>query len=541
MAIPEELADVPAFRRALKVKYQPMGASAEEALTILPMELVDGYVHVPRQFGLRWCTQRKIEYVNETSLGDAIEFPKVPSPRDYQEGPLEQLEECAGGYYDFLFRARTGWGKTVGSLIFAARLGRSTLVLVDQENLKDQWVKALVDLFGVKHEDIGIIQGKTCTYQGKAVTVAMVQTLRSKRGDDPLFRAFGLLIVDEVHVIGAPTFSSVLPKIAAAYRVGVSATPRRRDTLQKLIDYHLGRVRVYIDDEHDESRVYVLENDTVYTWYANAAPKIGRFISEVADDAQRNMLIVEAIRFLYETGRDVIVLSDRIEHLRSLMDFCYYLGIPGEDMGLIVGMAPAYSYDKDPSPLRRPYGYQRKAEYTPLSLQLISKRVKKAEVDHITDTAQVVFATYGKCAKGFDLPRLSGGIDATPRSQAEQVQGRILRAVKGKQQAIWVTIADTASYRSMFSLASRISGYAENNSILLTGAGSSLDSPEGWTECDATTLRADTMREVTRLKSMRIETDNDGLNTLRTQEQVTRAEIQRAKNTAAAHRARRRS
>jgi len=49
------------------------------------------------------------------------------------------------------------------------------------------------------------------------------------------------------------------------------------------------------------------------------------------------------------------------------------------------------------------------------------------------------------------------------------------------------------------------------------------------------------MREVTRLKSMRIETDNDGLNTLRTQEQVTRAEIQRAKNTAAAHRARRRS
>lgn len=526
MAIPAELVDMAALKRALSVSYLPMGV--QEPLTLDMLDTVGGLVLVPRQFGLNYCRTNGIEYTDQTSVGKPVKFPKAPKPRDYQVEPLLRLQEACGGFYDFIFRARTGWGKTVGSLILAQRIGTTTLVLVDQENLKDQWVRALVEQFGFAREDIGIIQGKECSYHGKAVTIAMVQTLRGKQGDDLLFQYFGLLIVDEVHVIGAPTFSTVLPRINAAYRIGVSATPKRRDGLQKVLDYHLGKVRVYIDDEHEESSVYVMQHGSVYSWFANTSPKIGRFITEVSEDGSRNLLIAQAACHLYETGRDVLVLSDRIEHLRSLMDLCFYLGVGQDEMGLYAGYHPAYGYDKDATPAKRPAGYQRNTEYTPVSLQLISKRIAKKSLESTKNAAKILFATYGMFAKGVDVPRLSGGVDATPRSQAEQVHGRVLRKVAGKKKPIWITIVDSYSYRSLYSLSSRISGYLTNNAVLFEG-----DLEKGWTECNATDLKARMQAEVARLKSMRIETNSAGLNTLLTQGQVMQAVKQRAKSTIA--------
>lgn len=526
MAIPVERINVAALQKALTISYQPMGIS--DPLSLELFQLAKGTLHVPRQFGLQLCREQGIEHEDHTSAGKPVKFPRVPKPRDYQIEPLLDLQEACGDYYDFIFRARTGWGKTIGSLILASRIGVSTLVLVDQENLKDQWIKALIDNFGFKREDIGIIQGKACSYAGKAVTIAMVQTLRSIPGTDPLFRAFGLLIVDEVHIIGAPTFSTVLPRIAAAYRVGISATPKRRDGLQKVLDYHLGKVRVYIDDEHEESSVYITEHDSVYSWYANSAPNIGRFINEVSDDASRNLLVASAACYLYETGRDVLVLSDRIEHLRGLMDLCYYLGVPDDEMGLYAGYSPVYGYQKDPRPARRPPGYTRKTEYTPVSLQLISKRVKKAELEHVKSTARIIFATYGMFAKGVDVPRLSGGVDATPRSQAEQVHGRVLRKLDGKKRPIWITIVDVNSYRSVYSLSSRLAGYKQNNAVLFKG---SLE--KGWAKCNAKEIKAESLREVSRLKSMRINQNSAGLNLLESKEQEIRRTLHRLSGTKA--------
>lgn len=518
MSIPRELVDEQRVCDQLTINYQSLGA--EEPTEIQAYELTDSHILVPRQFGIRLCDSLGIEYEDQTSVGVKASFPRIPQPRDYQVEPLQDIMDAFQRRYDFVFRARTGWGKTIGSLIIAARLGRSTLVLVDQENLKEGWEKTLTDpkLFGFKPNQIGVIQGKKCDYQGKAVTIAMMQTLCRKEYPPELYEYFGTIIVDEVHVIGAPTFSTILPKLNAAYRFGVSATPKRRDTLQKLIESNLGKVAVYVADEHENSAVYVADHPTVYSAYANRAKKMGRFISEIAEDGSRNLLIAELAAYLYDTGRDTLILSDRTEQLRHLESLLYYLGIPEDELGCYTGYRLFYGYAKDPTPLRRPKNLVKHSGdestkpgvyYTPVSLQLISKRAKSADLKRIKETARIINATYGKFSKGVDEPRLNGGVDATPRARAEQEQGRILRKVEGKLKSIWFTVADTSSYRSLHALLRRLIDYEKNNSTV-----SRWSFEEGKQECDLTELETELEREVKRLQGIQIKTGKDGINTL---------------------------
>lgn len=527
MAFPIERVNVARLKQACTIQIRPMGEP--EPIDILTYKIVKDYIHVPRQLGLQVCRREGIEYEDQTSPGHAVKFPFIPEPRDYQIEALLDIDATMDDFYDFLFRARTGWGKTFGSLIVAARRGISTLIIVDQENLKDQWIKTLVEGFRIDPKNIGTIQGDTVKFAGCPVTIAMVQTLSQRTFTREIYDYFGLIFVDETHIIGAPTFSKVLMDFSAGYRIGVSATPKRRDGLQKMLDYHLGKVRIYIDDEHDENSVWITEHGTCYSWYANVSPKVGRFINEISEDGARNLHIAESASYLYDTGRDVLVLSDRIEHLKHLMSLCEYMGIPAEDMGLYAGYNPIYGYDKEATPSRRPVGITKhedgKVYFTPVSLQLIAKRTKKKVLEDIKADARIIFATYGMFAKGVDVPRLNGGVDASPRSTAEQVHGRILRKVEGKLRSIWITIADTQSYRSLHGLLGRIPDYLRNNAKVFRW---SLN--EGEELCNVKALKAELREEVDRLKSMRIETSKGGLHTLVTQSDRVTLAKQHAKD-----------
>lgn len=520
MAFPLGAVNAQQLKRDCTLRYRPMGE--EEDVKVYAYREADGYLHVPRQLGLRICLREDIPYEDQTSAGFPIKFSRIPAPRAYQVDPLAELELIADDYFDFMFRARTGWGKTVGGLIFAARRGATTLILVDQENLKAQWIEALTTHFGLPLDKIGVVQGKVCKYEGCPVVVAMVQTLTQRRMPAAFYAYFGTVIVDEVHTIGAPTFSQVLFDFPATCRIGISATPKRRDGLQKALDYHLGRVRLYVDDEHQVNSVWVAEHDSVYSFYANTSPKTGRFINEIAEDASRNLLIAEGAQFLYDSGRDFLILSDRIEHLKSLMVLCEYMGIPAEDMGLYAGYNPRHALAKDATPERRPFGYVRGTDYTPISLQLIAKRNNAATLKDIKQHARGIFATYGMFQKGVDVPRLTGGVDASPRSVAEQVHGRILRGEAGSTRSIWITIADTNSYRSLHGLTQRIPDYLKNNAELFRWT-----AEEGETPCNGTEMVAELKSRTTRLRSMRIETNNDGLLTLLTQTSQAELAMQR--------------
>jgi superfamily II DNA or RNA helicase len=356
----------------------------------------------------------------------------------------------------------------------------------------------------------------------------MVQTLVRKDLGEDFLNYFGVVVVDEVHTVGAPVFSQVMGMFSATTRFGMSATVERGDALQQLLHLNLGEVEVELKDKHDTSYVYYLESRTVYSWYANISPKTGRILSEISGDTDRNALISEATKWLYDSGRDVLVLSDRIEQLEALMVMVSGLGVPEAELGLYCGYRNVLAFEKDPTPPRRPHGYVRGAEYTPVRLAYLKKKIPKAEKTRVLQGARVIFATYGMFAKGVDAPRLSGGIDCTPRAKAEQVHGRILRAREGKLVPIWVTIRDVNSYRTEFQFAARIRQYAASSAEIYR-----WKMEKGVKHQDVQALSREAMQNSKRLKKLNIETRPDGSYMLVTKDTPSESGAVRASATGA--------
>lgn len=524
MRIPISLVDVRSLRKTLSLSIWKMGArEAGEAPEVVHAYTEDdGVISVPRQFGAAFCRREGIGFVDRTTEGDSVVFPTLcVSPREHQVSVINRMVAHAQSSYGFVMKAHTGSGKTVMSLITAFRLGVKTLIIVDQENLMDQWYRDnLLAMFGLSENMVGKVQGKVCDYKGKIFVVAMIQTLFSRKLPQEFYDSFGCVILDEAHVVAAPVFSTVLSMFPARYRFGVSATPKRGDSLQRMLEWHVGTVDIVLEAKHEASRVYYLESDTVYSWYANISPKTGRILTEVAEDAKRNELICRAIIWLYETGRDVLVVSDRIEQLENLSALAVYSGIPRERVGLYTGFRNVYTYEKDPRPARRiaPKG----VEYTPVHLVTVRKRVPKTELASTKTRASIIFATYAMFSKGVDEPRLAAGIDCTPRSKAEQVHGRILRVAEDKLSPIWVTIRDINSYRVEYQFANRLREYVKSNAEVFRW---NLD--KGVKRQNVQELIMTVTDRVSDLSGLRITTQPDGRNTLETPGTQIKPEKQR--------------
>ncbi len=498
--LPKRLATALDAKSTFTVKYYQMGAEESKSVHAYHV-LPDGSVAVPRKQGLQLIAGSEID--DQRAEGFRVKYPRNLTHTGewaYQDEFVKRIVSAAKTHGDFKVSAPTGRGKTVCSLSAIQKLGRTALIVVDQDNLMTQWVDAAKDKLGLQEDMVGVVQGKRCEYEGKAVVVAMVQSLVQKKYPEEFYRYFGVVCFDEAHTCGAPTFSKALGMFTARVRFGVSATLERRDALATLLDWHLGDHTVSLDNAHEKSYVYYLESTGVYSWYANVSPKTGRILEEVSSDAERNALLVEAINWLYESGRDTLVISDRIEQLEELMSLSYYRGIPAEEMGLYCGYRNVWAYEKDPTPPCRPLGYVRGTEYTPVKLTRLRKRIRKKDLESVKNSAKVLFATYGMFSKGVDVPRLSGGIDCTARSKAQQVHGRILRAVDGKLVPIWVTVRDVNSYRLEYQFLQRLDEYVSSSAEIYEWRIN-----KGVRYKDVRALKKQVRQRVGELKDLRIE------------------------------------
>ena len=75
------------------------------------------------------------------------------------------------------------------------------------------------------------------------VDVAMVGSMYSKGKFNDLINSYGMVIMDECHHAASNTSMELLQRINAKYVYGVSATPKRGDSLDKIIYMLLGPLR----------------------------------------------------------------------------------------------------------------------------------------------------------------------------------------------------------------------------------------------------------------------------------------------------------
>lgn len=503
---PKKAVNLAELKHTLTVDYFKMGE--KESIAVPAYETQGKYILVPRDYGLHLIA--KLGYTADIwmSDGERMKFPKdIKHTGDYayQQEVVDSILRLSKTLHDFILEAMTGKGKTVMALSAIQKLGRSALIVVDQENLMNQWVDQCKSLLGLREDQIGIIQGDRCDYHGKHVTIAMVHSLVQREYAEAMYPYFGVVVFDEVHGLGAPTFSAALRMFPASLRFGVSATVDRADALQRILHWNLGNVEIELTDKHEASYVYYLESDTTYSWYANISPKSGRILAEISEDGVRNCLVAEAIAWMYREGRDVLIIGDRIEQLEALRAMVYYLGVPEEDAALYSGMRNVWEYSKNPTPARRPYGYVKGTDYTPVILAPKRKKIPRAELQKSKAEARLIYATYGMFSKGVDVPRLTGGIDCTPRAKAAQTHGRILRKQEGKLVPIWVTIRDINSYRLEYQFLKRIEDYVADSAEIYKWR---MD--KGVRLVDVKELKRNLRQAVKELKEMNIITLDDG-------------------------------
>jgi superfamily II DNA or RNA helicase len=129
----------------------------------------------------------------------------------------------------------TGAGKTVVAFMALEQAPVRTLVVVPTIELLHQWRAGLVEKAGAPADEVGVVGGGE--RQPRAITVMTYDSAAMPRRD---LSAYGLLIVDEVHHLPAPTYRAIARKSAAPWRLGLSATPERTDGGHAALDELIG-------------------------------------------------------------------------------------------------------------------------------------------------------------------------------------------------------------------------------------------------------------------------------------------------------------
>lgn len=366
--------------------------------------------------------------IDKTAIGEPVSLTLQNfKPRENQldllpliDAAILEAQLTGNGY---ILEAGTGIGKTVLGIYAASKIQKKTLIIVDQENIKVQWKKALMHFLGLKESDIGTLQADKCDVVNKPVVIAMVHSI-SKQGRYPswIYSMFGLVICDEVHVMAADQFSNAMWYFPAKIRVGLSATVDRKDGREIAFISHIGTNRIVKHGAPLVPKVLVLKS----TWKCPVRPKKddkGNVMREkdgtlmveqiphgggktmhmnklLAKHAPRNDMIADVICQAWKKGRNILVLSELMDaHLPLLKSACVKAGIPVNDIGFYVG----------------------------------GKKEKELEV---ASTKSVVLATYKMTNKAVDCPWWDTIVLATPRSDIRQAIGRVLREYEGKCCAV---------------------------------------------------------------------------------------------------------
>ncbi|CAI50014.1 DNA repair helicase Rad25 [Natronomonas pharaonis DSM 2160] len=189
------------------------------------------------------------------------EFALTPSvaiePRDYQQKALSawRANDRRGTVV-----LPTGSGKTFLAVQAIADAGVSTLVVVPTIDLMNQWHATLTNAFGDQLPDgIGVLGGGSHNVTNITVTTYdSAYRYINEYGDQ-----FGLLVVDEVHHLPAPTYQQIPEMTIAPYRLGLTATYERADGQHEELEDLLGTV-VYREEVDELAGDYLSEYETIH-------------------------------------------------------------------------------------------------------------------------------------------------------------------------------------------------------------------------------------------------------------------------------------
>ena len=393
----------------------------------------DKRLYIPRYYGLQ-----KFGIPDKCTLSEGTHCENMVFQGTLRDQQLEPVNNFIKAASDPLKRGGIisvpcGFGKTIMSVYIACHFQKKTMFVSHKDFLNQQFIETVKQF--VPNAKIGIIKQKKVDVDGKDFVVASLQSLAMRDYDINIFKEFGLVIIDEVHHLGAEVFCRAFQKLNVSKILGLSATLNRKDGMRKVFEYYIGK-SVYKLIKKDEVNVNVeihkyFDPNVEYSrnlllW--NGKPNNTGMISNICSFVPRNNYIIDVLKRVLkeEPDRKVLILSERRNQLTALEELIDVFNI-SDDVGYYVGG---------------------------MSQKTLDESAKK----------NIIMATYQMAAEGMNIPSLNTVIFASPISDIQQSVGRILREKPSERKYIPLII-DIWDEFSLFTRKgyTRIKYYKSNN------------------------------------------------------------------------------
>jgi len=293
----------------------------------------------------------------------------------------------------------------------AHSLKLKTAVLIHRKILADQWVesiqkfcsKAKVQVVGTSdpldpNADYYIFN---IAYVPKVWNSELKKWEPKKLGNAGYLK-IGTLIVDEAHIACASEMCKALFHFQPMYSIALTATPKRADGLDKLLDLYFGEDKIIrISQTPFIVYRYPTKIKPVYTKNARGKKDWNSVVEYLVTSKKRNQMIVDITqKFKHKT---IMIMSKRVDHCKIITEM---LNEIGESVTMMKGTDK--TYDK---------------------------------------TARILVSTFSKLGVGFDDQRLDLLILTCSVKEVEQYAGR-LRHTEGKERIIVDLVDDDCNCNS---------------------------------------------------------------------------------------------
>lgn len=221
-----------------------------------------------------------VELVDQARDYEPLTAPLIGTrtPRPYQREAVEAWQDAGRRGVIVL---PTGAGKSFVAQMIIAAVDRATLIVVPTLDLMNQWVDGLLSALDI--DEIGMLGGGSHEVMPITVTTYDSFHIHATRYGN----RFGLLVFDECHHLGGPTYLEATKAMLAPFRLGLSATPERQDGREELLEPAIGPIvyRKHIKEltggflaDYDVEQVTVTLNEEELKTYTDARATYISFI-----------------------------------------------------------------------------------------------------------------------------------------------------------------------------------------------------------------------------------------------------------------------
>ena len=214
-----------------------------------------------------------------------------------------------------ILQAPCGWGKTFTGCEIISSNKTKTLVLVHTKLLFRQWIEELErQIPTVKIGRIG-----DGLFDIQDITVGIYKSIYNRR--DELENSFSMILVDEAHLCPAEMFSTALNSLNAKVKIGISATPRRKDGKHVFLSDYFSPFMVEARDprqlqdpvvqvKRTDFRFPVIDPKRDWSRQLNKLCGNKDYLKAIANFAKSQIVI----------GRCPLILGERVQMLKDLQE-----------------------------------------------------------------------------------------------------------------------------------------------------------------------------------------------------------------------------